>query len=157
MANDKTNALEGLHQRIVDSTRDGVIFADTEGIIRLWNAGAEAIFGFDAAEALGQKLDLIVPERFQERHGDGYNKVMETGVTRYAEDLLAVPAARKDGTRISIEFTISLLKGDDGGVQGAAAVVRDTTERFQRDRATAQRLSELEARVKEIEGGNPGT
>jgi PAS domain S-box-containing protein len=113
----------------------------------VWNSGAETIFGYQASEALGQTLDLIIPERFQERHWDGYRKVMATGVTKYTDDMLAVPAAKRDGTRISLEFTITLLEGEDGAVQGIAAIVRDITERFQQERATAKRIEELESRL----------
>ncbi len=131
----------------MDNARDAVIFADAEGVIRVWNSGAETIFGYQATEALGQTLDLIIPERFQERHWEGYRKVMATGVTKYTDDMLAVPAAKSDGTRISLEFTITLLKGEDGDVQGIAAIVRDITERFQQERATAKRIEELESRL----------
>ena len=72
--------------------QDAVIFADRSGVIRLWNSGAEAIFGYEAAEALGQTLDLIIPERLRERHWEGYHRTMTTGLTRYGEGLLAVPA-----------------------------------------------------------------
>src|SRR5690242_1745630 len=98
-----------LASRIVTSTPDAVIVADREGVIRLWNGGAEAIFGYSEAEAIGRTLDLIVPERFRERHWDGYHRVMSTGEARYGRELLAVPAVRRDGARISIEFSVSLL------------------------------------------------
>lgn len=138
-----------LYRQIVDNAQDAIIFADREGVIRLWNSGAEAIFGYDASESLGQSLDLIIPERFRQRHWEGYRKVMATGATKYSKELLAVPGVRKDGTRISLEFTIVLLKGADGSPIGAAAIMRDVTERWQREKATAERLSELEARLAE--------
>jgi PAS domain S-box-containing protein len=92
------------------------------------------MFGYSADEALGQSLDLIIPERLRVRHWDGYRQVMDTGVTRYGERLLAVPAMRKDGQRISIEFSIALLKDEHGEVAGAAAVVRDVTARWEAER-----------------------
>lgn len=91
---------EWLCQTIVEQTQLAVIFSDREGIICFWNAGAEAMFGYKPEEALGQTLDMIVPERHRPRHWEGYRRVMETGVTKYGRDLLAVPATRKDGTRI---------------------------------------------------------
>lgn len=124
-----------LCQHIVDHTQDAIIFADREGIIRLWNAGAETIFGYSEAEALGQSLDLIIPERLRGRHWEGYRRVMATGVTSYAQRLLAVPALRKDGTRISLEFTVVVINQTPGEILGVAAVLRDVTERWQRDRA----------------------
>ncbi len=147
MENVVPGSTEQIYRQIVDKARDAVIFADAEGVIRVWNSGAETIFGYQASEALGQTLDLIIPERFQERHWDGYRKVMATGVTKYTDDMLAVPAAKRDGTRISLEFTITLLEGEDGAVQGIAAIVRDITERFQQERATAKRIEEPESRL----------
>ncbi|MDP6453025.1 MAG: PAS domain S-box protein [SAR202 cluster bacterium] len=138
---------EQVYRQIVDKARDAIIFADVDGVIRLWNSGAEAIFGYHADEALGKTLDLIIPERFQERHWDGYRNVMATGVTKYTDDMLAVPSVKNDGTRISLEFTIVPLEGSDGALQGVAAIVRDITERFGQERATAKRISELEDRL----------
>ena len=121
----------GLFRRIVEEMPEAVIFADQEGVVRLWNRAAETMFGYSADEALGQSLDLIVPERFRARHWEGYRHVMASGVTSYGQRLLAVPAMRKDGQRISIEFSIALLKDKRGEVTGAAAVVRDVTARWQ--------------------------
>ena len=103
----------------------------------MWNRGAETIFGYSAAEALGQSLDLIIPERFRARHWDGYHQVIATGVTSYGQRLLAVPAMRKDGQRISIEFSIALMKDEPGEVAGAVAVVRDVTARWQAEHGRA--------------------
>ena len=134
----------GLFRQIVEEMPEAVIFADREGVVRLWNRGAQAIFGYSAAEALGQSLDLIVPERFRARHWEGYRHVMATGVTSYGQRLLAVPAMRKDGQRISIEFSIALLKDERGAVTGAAAVVRDVTARWEAERELRRRLADLE-------------
>jgi len=135
-----------LFRLIVEGTPDGVLYADREGLIRLWNAGAERIFGFTAAEVLGKSLDVIVPERLRTRHWDGWEKTMASGVTRYgAGDLLAVPALHKDGRTLSIEFSIQLLPASDGGIAGSAAFIRDVTARFERDRALRLKLRELEA------------
>jgi PAS domain S-box-containing protein len=123
---------------------EAVIFADRQGLVRLWNRAAETMFGYSADEALGQSLDLIIPERFRARHWDGYRQVMATGVTSYSQRLLAVPAMRKDGQRISIEFSIALLKDERGEVTGAAAVVRDVTARWQAERELRRRLAALE-------------
>lgn len=134
----------GLFRRIVEEMPEAVIFADRQGVVRLWNRAAETMFGYSADEALGQSLDLIVPERFRARHWDGYRHVMATGVTSYGQRLLAVPAIRKDGQRISIEFSIALLKDERGEVTGAAAVVRDVTARWQAERDLRRRLAALE-------------
>ncbi len=141
-------AAPDLCRLIVEGTPDGVLYADREGRIRLWNAGAERIFGFTAAEALGQSLDLIVPERLRGRHWEGWDRTMASGVTRYgAGDLLAVPALHKDGRQLSIEFSIQLLEAPDGSIAGSAAILRDVTARFERDKALRLELKELKARA----------
>ncbi len=110
---------------------DAIVYADAEGVIRFWNHGAEQIFGWSAGEAVGRSLDLISPEKLRDRHWEGWNKVMATGRSRYAAgELLAVPGLRKDGTRISIEFTI-LPFAAAGRVLGIAAILRDVTRHFE--------------------------
>ena len=136
--------LEQMAARVVAGASDAILFADREGILRLWNRGAEEMFGWSAAEAVGKSMDLIIPERLRARHWEGWRRVMETGVTRYGKDVLAVPAARKDGTTISIEFTIQLIRDDAGRILGPAAIVRDVTTRFQREKELRLRLKELE-------------
>ena len=143
---------EWLCRRIVEESRDAVIFADGQGVIRLWNLGAQEMFGYTVAEALGQSLDLIIPETLRGRHHEGYRRVMATGATRYAQDLLAVPGLRKDGARLSLEFTIVLVRADDGEILGTAALIRDVTARWQKDKALRARLAALEARTA---GGTP--
>lgn len=135
---------EELFRWTVENLPEAVVYADREGLIRLWNHGAETIFGYGAQEALGATLDLIIPERWRARHWAGYREVMQTGVTRYGRELLAVPASRKDGATISIEFSILLPKGRDGQVEGAIAIVRDVTERWEREQTLRKRLAELE-------------
>ena len=139
---------EWLSRQIVDKAADAIIFADEEGIIRLWNDGAEAIFGYSAEEALGQSLDLIVPEKLRKRHWEGYRKVMATAKTKYGKETLAVPAITKDDNRISIEFTIVLVTNDSGEPLGTAAIIRDVTERFLKQKELKKRLAELEEREK---------
>ena len=140
---------EWLSQQIVEKAADAVIFADEEGIIRLWNTGAEVIFGYSAEEALGQSLDFIVPEKLRKRHWEGYRKVMATGKTKYGKETLAVPAITKGDKRISIEFTIVLVTNDSGEPFGTAAIIRDVTERFLKQKELKKRLAELEAKVKQ--------
>ncbi len=134
-----------LAARIVEGAADAILFTDGEGVIRLWSGGAERIFGWTAAEAIGRSMELIIPERLRARHWQNWDRVMETGVTRYATDTLAVPALRKDGAALSIEFTIQLVRDEAGKILGPAAIVRDVTARFAREK-------ELRARVKELEG-----
>jgi PAS domain S-box-containing protein len=136
-----------LCQQIVEHTQEAIIFADREGVIRLWNAGAETIFGYRAAEVLGQSLELIIPERLRPQHHEGYRRVMETGVTQYDRKLLAVPATRKDGARISLEFTVVLLRQATGNIVGVAALLRDVTARWEREKAMRARMAALEGKA----------
>jgi len=136
-----------LHQQILEQVQDAIVVSDRDGMIRLWNRGAEAMFGYPAGEAVGKSLDIIIPERFREQHWEGYHKVLETGVTRYGTELLAVPGVRKDGERISLEFSISILSDEAGERIGFAAILRDVTERWKEQKALRERLADLEAKV----------
>ncbi len=119
-------------RKLFEGMPDALVVADREGIIRVWNGGAKRIFGFAGGEALGQSLDIITPERLRERHWIGYEATMRTGQTKYGEgDLLSVPAIRKDGAQISIQFSIVPLRGEDGDLQAVAAIMRDVTEDFE--------------------------
>jgi PAS domain S-box-containing protein len=137
----------GLSQQLLDGSPDAILVSDRDGVTRYWNAAATRLFGFTAEEAVGKSMDLIVPDRLRGRHWDGWNKVMETGVTRYgAGQLLAVPATHRDGRTLSVEFSIQLLRDEAGRIAWVAAVLRDVTERFQKDKALRLRLKELEAK-----------
>jgi PAS domain S-box-containing protein len=136
-----------MYQRIVEDSPIAILFADRDGKIRFWNAGAEATFGYTPDEALGQSLDLIVPEKQRARHWEGWERVMASGVTKYGRDPLAVPALRKDGSRISIEFNIVLLRAPTGELLGAAAMVQDVTARWQQQKEMNARLAALEAKA----------
>jgi PAS domain S-box-containing protein len=133
-----------LYQKIVENSPIAILFADREGKIRFWNHGAETMFGYGAEEALGQSLDLIVPEKQRPRHWEGWTRVMASGVTKYGSDPLAVPALKKDGSRISIEFNIILLRAPTGELQGAAAMIQDVTARWQQQKEMRARLAALE-------------
>lgn len=133
--------------QLVASIGDAVVASDADGRIVLWNAGAERMFGHTEAEALGQSLDLIIPERLRRRHNEGYERSMATGTTKYGNDLLRVPALHKDGRQLSIAFTVAMLFDAAHKVNAIVAVIRDETNRFNEDRALRKRLAELEAQV----------
>ncbi|HZS84424.1 MAG TPA: PAS domain S-box protein [Stellaceae bacterium] len=125
-------AIDRFCRILVESMPDAVVFADRDGAIGFWNRGAERIFGWSAAEAVGRSLDLIIPEGLRARHWEGYRRTMASGESRYgAGDLLSVPALRKDGVRISVEFTIVPFRDEGGQMAGIAAVMRDVTARFE--------------------------
>jgi PAS domain S-box-containing protein len=133
---------EELGAALLASAGDAIVSADAQGLIRFWNPGAERIFGYSAAEAVGQSLDLIIPETLRKRHWEGYEQVMRTGQSRYGDgDVLAVPGLRKDGKRISLEFTIVPLRGPDRALTGMGAVMRDVTARFEELRALRKKAS----------------
>jgi PAS domain S-box-containing protein len=128
---------------------DAVVYADADGVIGFWNRGAERIFGHTEAEALGQSLDLIIPANLRDRHWQGFRATMATGQSRYGGgDLLAVPALRKDGSRVSIEFTILPFRDAGGRLIGIAAILRDVTARFEEMRALRKELAEARAAVR---------
>jgi PAS domain S-box-containing protein len=137
------------HARLVRDCSDAIIYADAEGVVRLWNEGAARTFGFAEEEALGQSLDLIIPERLRARHWQGYSEVMGGRPSRYAAGaLLAVPAVHKDGRQISVEFTILPFHGDAGTLVGIAAILRDVTARFEEVRALRRELAALKAQAR---------
>jgi PAS domain S-box-containing protein len=127
-----TPDVDRFYRTLVREAPDAIIYADSHGTITFWNRAAERIFGFSEAEAVGKSLDIIIPESLRTRHWDGFAETNRTGKTRYgAGDVLAVPALRKDGTRISIEFTILPFHDRTGRILGMAAILRDVTERFE--------------------------
>ncbi len=134
-----------LSEQIVRESRDAVVFSDVDGIIRLWNRGAEEMFGHTAAEALGQSLDLIIPENLRARHWEGYRRVMATGVTKYGTELLSAPGLCRDGSRKSLEFSMIILRSVAGEVLGTASIIRDVTARWEKEKALRERVSALEA------------
>ncbi len=130
---------------VLSTNSDAIVAADKEGIITFWNPGAERIFGYASGDAVGRSLDIIIPERLRARHWDGYRHVMAGGESRYGHgDLLAVPATRKDGTGISVEFTIVPLRDVVGALTGLAAIMRDVTRRFEETRELKRRLAAAE-------------
>jgi len=135
---------------LVEQAPDAILIADATGTIRLWNRGAERIFGLSAAQATGQSLNLIIPENLRQRHWEGWDKVMKSGISRYGDnELLRVPAIRADGQRISAEFSIVMLKDAVGNIDGIAAILRDVTAQWEREKA-------LKAEVADCHEKTPG-
>jgi PAS domain S-box-containing protein len=131
--------------QFVTAVGDAIVVTDTGGAVTVWNPAAERIFGYTRAEALGESLDLIIPERLRKRHWDGYHQTMRTGETKYGSKLLRVPAVHKDGRALSIAFSVALLNSPDGKPLAIAAVIRDETSQFNEQRALRKRLAEAEA------------
>lgn len=138
---------DALLAQLVDHAPDAVIIADTAGTITYWNHAAQRIFGWTTDQAVGETLDLIIPERLRARHWTGYSRTMATGHTSYGERLLEVPALHRDGHRISVAFTVTLLYGGgDNRPVAIAAVLRDDTERWTETRSLQAELARLRAR-----------
>jgi PAS domain S-box-containing protein len=148
----KNAAASNLCDLIIAQLPEAVIVADREGRIRLWNRGAEVMFGHPAAEALGKTLDIIIPEDLRQRHWDGYHRAVSAGHTQLGDRALPTKAVRKDGTTIYVELSFAIVLAETGATLGALAVGRDITERYARDKALRRRLAALE---KEIAARSP--
>jgi PAS domain S-box-containing protein len=132
-----------LGEAILSTQSDAIVAADKDGMIVFWNPGAERIFDYSSAEAVGQSLDIIIPLRLRRRHWEGYRRVMEGGESRYGHgDLLAVPGITKHGRSLSLEFTIIALRAGTDELIGFAAIMRDVTKRFEETRALKRKLAE---------------
>jgi PAS domain S-box-containing protein len=138
-----------LAEAVLSTKSDAIVAADKDGIVFFWNPGAERMFGYASAAAIGQSLDIIIPERLRKRHWGGYRRVMAGGASRYGDgDVLAVPAIKKDGSRISIEFSITPLRDETGALAGLAAIMRDVTKRFEEMRELKRKIAEAAATQK---------
>ena len=135
------NANFNLFRAIVEQAPDAIIFADREGTIRVWNRGAEVIFGYAADEVLGSSLDVIIPERLRRAHWEGFRRAVDTGQTRYADRVMTTRSVHKDGTKLYVDLSFGLIRNEAGAIAGALAVGRDCTAR-QIERAARQHRTE---------------
>lgn len=132
------------YMQIIDTAPDAILFSDREGNICLWNEGAEHLFGFSHAEAMGQSLDIIIPPRLRERHWEGYYRAIATGEFRYGKyELLSVPALRKDGSQISCAFSMIIMRDEDNEIIGMASILRDVTKAWDKEKELRQQIAEL--------------
>jgi PAS domain S-box-containing protein len=136
-----------LARAVVAESGEAIVVTDPEGIILLWNNGAARIFGFSAADVVGESLDVIIPEKLRARHWQGYQQTMLTGYTRYGNKLLSVPALHRDGHRLSIEFSVALLRDAADQIVGISAIMREVSERREAEKALRAKLSELQVRI----------
>jgi PAS domain S-box-containing protein len=133
---------------LLDQAPDAIIFAGTDGMISYWNEAATRVFGHNSEAAIGQSLDLIIPEQYRDAHWTGYDRALGDGDTKFRGQSLATRATRADGETIYVELSFAIIKDGSGTVIGATAFARDITERFNRDRDMRRRLRELEAAAK---------
>lgn len=141
-----------LSQALIAHLADAVIFADREGLIQVWNAGAEAVFGYSADEVLGRRLDVIIPERLRSAHWTAFDAAVETGLMKHGRESMTTRSIRKDGTDLYVDLSFALVKDGSGHVLGSVAVARDITTRFRAEKESRRRIAELEAQALSREG-----
>lgn len=143
MPNIDDDMLEITSQDILRCMPEALIFSDLEGIIRLWNPGAEAIFGFTATESIGQSLDLIIPEHLRKAHWDGFHKAIVRGGTKPGRGSLVTRSLHKSGGQIYVDMSFAMVKNQAGEMLGAMAVARDATARYLEEKNIRRQLAEL--------------
>ncbi|MCK1547274.1 PAS domain S-box protein [Bradyrhizobium sp. 147] len=124
-----------LDARIIDDVADALIYSDRSGTITRWNRASAALFGFSAAEALGQNLDLIIPEHLRAAHWKGFEAALASGTMKLAGKPTLTRALHKSGRKLYIEMTFALVRNAGAAVLGSVAMARDVTERIERERA----------------------
>lgn len=149
MNNKASNLDLALSKAIVDQAPDAIIFVDTAGMIKVWNSGAERIFGHAAADVMGGPLDIIIPERMVQAHNKGFDHAVATGEMKYVNKVLTTRSMHKDGSQIYIDMSFGMVRDDAGTILGALAVARDITERFASEKAQRVHIAELEKSLTE--------
>ncbi|HEY6774104.1 MAG TPA: PAS domain S-box protein [Oxalicibacterium sp.] len=147
--NDNGLDMAMLYKGLVEQSHDAIIFADRNGLVRVWNSGAERIFGHKAADVIGGTLDLIIPERMLQAHNNGFNHAVSTGDMKYENKVLTTRSMHKDGTRIYVDMSFGLIRDEAGNVLGAQAIARDVTERYANETAQRVKIAELEKALAE--------
>ena len=155
--NDPELAHAPVCQAIVEQAPEAVIFADRDGAIRLWNGGAETLFGYAASEVLGSSLDIIIPERLRAAHWEGFRRAVESGETKYSNRVLTTRSVHKNGARLYVDLSFGLVRDRSGAVAGAFAIGRDSTARYEDERALRARIEELERTSASVAKPDPGT
>ena len=133
-----------LFEVLVAEAPDAMIFADRDGVIRVWNSRAEAAFGYTSAEAIGGSLDIIIPERLRNAHWQGFRAAVATGKAKYVGKVLTTRAVHKNGSTLYVDLGFALIRDEAGTVIGSLAIARDCTERYLSDKALRARVSGLE-------------
>jgi len=147
MSNTVTTTTPSLCADLLQSMPEAMIFADLDGIIRLWNPGAENVFGFSAGEAIGQSLDLIIPERMRQAHWDGFNQAIERGGVKPGRTSMITRSLHKSGESIYVDMSFAMVKDVAGKMTGSLAVARDATKRFTEEKALRKQLAELSGKT----------
>lgn len=148
-----TSQQADLFRALIEQVADAVIFADREGRIRVWNAGAEAVFGYAADEVLGRRLDVLIPVRLRSAHWKAFDEAIATGQQKYGRESMTTRSVHKDGSDLFVDLSFALVKDAAGQVFGAVAMARDITSRFRADKESRRRIAELEAQVEALSSG----
>lgn len=143
-----------LCRKIVGAMSDAVIFADCEGRIRLWNRGAELVFGYAAEEVQGERLDIIIPERLRRAHWEAFDRSVETGRTKHVDRVLTTRSVHKTGAKLYVDLSFGLVKDERGAVLGAFAIGRDCTQRYLAEAEARTKLAALEAQLAHASAGS---
>lgn len=143
----ESNSVDNLSEDILRAIPEALIFSDLEGIIRRWNPGAETVFGFTAAESIGQSLDLIIPEKLRKAHWDGFHKALARCGTIPGRSSLITRSLHKSGEPIYVDMSFAIVKNQAGQLLGALAVARDATARFLNEKEMRRELDELTAKA----------
>jgi PAS domain S-box-containing protein len=143
MSISESTSSEAISQDMLRCMPEALIFSDLEGIIRIWNRGSENVFGFKAAEAIGQRLDLIIPERLRQAHWDGFNKAVARGGTLPGRTSMITRSLHKSGEQIYVDMSFAMVKDQAGKMLGSMAIARDATKRFTEEKNLRKQLAEL--------------
>ena len=135
MSNDTTSQLDA---DILEQMAEAVIYSNKDGTIERWNAAATATFGFSAEEAIGQNLDMIIPEHLRAAHWRGFEAAMKNGKTRLNGRATMTRGLHKTGQKLFCEMSFALVCDAHGTAQGSVAVARDVTEKVEREKAAAK-------------------
>lgn len=130
-----------LSESILKSIHEALIYADLKGIIQYWNHGSEKVFGFTAAEAVGQSLDIIIPEKLRKAHWDGYEKAIVRGDTISGRGSRITRALHKSGQTLYVDMSFAMVRDQSNELIGSLAVARDATERYQEERKLRQQVA----------------
>ena len=144
-ANDEV--YQALLDALLAQASDAIILADRDGTIRVWSAGAEAIFGHPAADAIRANLDIIIPERLRRAHWDGFARAIETGATKYHAQVMTTRSMHRDGSKLYVDLSFGLVRDRTGAVIGALAIGRDSTTRLAADEVLRTRVATLEQQL----------
>jgi PAS domain S-box-containing protein len=143
MSEIKTMSSQELAESVLQSIHEAIIVADLKGIIQMWNSGAEVLFGFSAAEAIGQSLDIIIPERLRKAHWDGYEKAIERKDTISGKGSRITRALHKTEQQLYVDMSFAMVKNKDQELIGSLAVARDATARYLEERNLRQQQAGL--------------